>query len=531
MSASAADRVTQRPAPPAGTLGKRQILVVFSSLMLVMLLALLDQTIVATALPTITGELHGLNNLSWVVSAYLLTSTVVLPLYGKIGDRIGRKPVFQFAITVFLAGSIAAGAAHSMTELIAARALQGLGGGGLVISAQAIVGDIISPRDRGRYMGLLGAVVGLASVAGPLAGGFIVDHFSWRWIFYVNLPLGAAALIVMTATLKLPVGRARAAIDYRGAALLGGALTCLVLAASWGGTTYAWGSPVIIGLGAGAVVLLAGWAATAPGTRDQILPLRLLRDPVFTVGIAISLIVGMAMLGAISYLPTFLQIVTGATATSAGLLMLPMMAGLSIASIGSGHLISRTGHYKPFPVAGTILAATGMALLATMSAATSRTTASLYMFVFGAGVGLVMQVMVLATQNSVPRADLGAATSSMILFRQIGGAIGASLTGSLFASRFSGQLAHGTQTATARLGGNGSAITPAALRSLPAHVREDVVHAFGSALPPVYGYLAPALGVAVVLALVLKEKPLRTKAYAAAGGPPPAHAAARETRD
>jgi EmrB/QacA subfamily drug resistance transporter len=530
MAASAAGRVTQRPARAPGTLGKRQIRIVFFSLMLVMLLALLDQTIVATALPTITGELHGLNHLSWVVSAYLLTSTVVLPLYGKIGDRIGRKPVFQFAIAVFLAGSAAAGAAHSMTELIAARALQGLGGGGLVISAQAIVGDIISPRERGRYMGLLGAVVGLASVAGPLAGGFIVDHFSWRWIFYVNLPVGAAAVIVMTATLKLPGGRTRAAIDYRGAALLGGALTCLILAASWGGITYAWGSPVIIGLGVGAAALLAGWAATAPGTRDQVLPLRLFADPVFSVGIAISLIVGVAMLGAISYLPTFLQIVTGATATSAGLLMLPMMVGLSIASIGSGQLISRTGHYKPFPVAGTLIATTGMALLATMNATTSRTTASLYMFVLGAGVGLVMQVMVLATQNSVPRADLGAATSSMILFRQIGGAIGASLTGSLFASRFSSELAHSTQAAARRLVGNGSAITPAALHRLPGGVGEEVAHAFGSALPPVYGYLTPALGVAAVLALVLKEKPLRTKAYAAPSGSPPENGAGSETR-
>jgi EmrB/QacA subfamily drug resistance transporter len=520
VTSSAAGPVTQRPAPAVPPLGKRQVLIIFYSLMLVLLLALLDQTIVATALPTIAGSLHGLDHLSWVVSAYLLTTVVVLPVYGKIGDRIGRKPVFQFAIVVFLAGSAAAGAAHSMTALIAARAVQGVGGGGLAIGTQAIIGDIISPRDRGRYFGIFGAVVGLASVAGPLAGGFIVDNFSWRWIFYVNLPLGLAALIVVTATLTLPSRRSHLAIDYRGAVLLGGALTCLVLMTSWGGISYPWGSPLIIGLGAGAGVLLAAWAATERTAADPVLPFRLFADPIFTVACAISLIVGMAMLGAVTYLPGFLQIVTGATATSAGLLMLPMMAGWSIAAIGSGQLISRTGRYKPFPVAGTIAATIGMGLLATMNATTSRAQASAYMFVLGAGIGLVMQVMVLASQNSAPRQDLGVATSSVVIFRQIGGAIGASLAGSLFAARFAGQLAHNAPAVAARIGAGGSAVTPAALRHLPPGLGHVVAHAFGEALPPVYGYLAPTLAVAAVLALLLKEKPLRGKAAAQGGAAP-----------
>ncbi|MFU0243042.1 MDR family MFS transporter, partial [Streptomyces scabiei] len=394
------------PAGPAAP-GEREqvssgVLVSIGALLLGMLLAALDQTIVSTALPTIVSDLGGLEHLSWVVTAYLLAATAATPLWGKLGDQYGRKKLFQLAIGIFLVGSALCGIAQGMSELIAFRALQGLGGGGLMVLSMAIVGDLVPPRERGRYQGLFGAVFGATSVLGPLLGGVFTEHLSWRWVFYINLPVGVVALAVIAAVLHIPRRTTRHVIDYLGTLLIASVATCLVLVASLGGTTWAWGSPQIIGLAVLAVVLAALFVAVERRAAEPVLPLKLFRVRTFTLSAVISFVIGFAMFGAMTYLPTFLQVVRGVTPTMSGVYMLPMVFGLLLSSTVSGQIVSRTGRWKVFPVAGTAVTTLGLLLLHRLDEHSSTAEVSAYFFVFGLGLGLVMQVLVLIVQNAVP---------------------------------------------------------------------------------------------------------------------------------
>ncbi len=455
---------------------RRSVLLVASGLMMVMLLASLDQTIVSTALPTIVGDLGGLEHISWVVTAYLLAITAVTPLYGKLGDLYGRKIVLQGALVIFLIGSALCGLAQGMTELIAFRAIQGLGGGGLMVSAQAAIGDVVSPRERGKWVGLFGAVFGVSSVAGPLIGGFFTTNLSWRWIFYVNLPLGIAALAVLAATLPSVQERVHHAVDYLGTVLLAVSLSAIVLLTTLGGTSYAWGSAFIVGLGVAAVGALIAFVVVERRAAEPVLPPELFRNRVFVVTSAIGFVVGFALFGALTYLPLFQQVVRGASPTESGLQLVPVMAGVLIASIASGQIISRNGHYKPLPIAGTAVACVGMFVLSTMDAGTSVPAASGLMFVLGLGLGMVMQVLVLAVQNAVPYEQLGVATSGATLFRSIGGSIGTAILGAIFTNRLDDILSAGG--APAGVG----ALDPSALDRLPPEAHATFIGAFTDAL-------------------------------------------------
>src|SRR4051794_35494408 len=477
--------------------------------MLGMFLAALDQTIVSTALPTIVGDLGGLNHLSWVVTSYLLASTVSTPLYGKLGDMLGRKPVFLVAILIFLAGSMLAGLSQSMTELIGFRALQGIGAGGLMVSAQAIIADIVPPRERGRYMGLIGSVFAVASVAGPLLGGFLVDNLSWRWVFYVNMPVGALAVLIVVTRLHLHTPAIRHRIDVLGALLLSVGVTSLTLLTAWGGNEYPWDSTTIVLLGVAGVVVLGLFLWWETRAAEPILPLALFRSRVFSVASGMSFTIGMAMFGAIVFIPVFLQLVYGASPTSSGLRMLPLMAGLLTAAIVSGRVISRIGRYRPFPIAGTATLVVGMFLLSLLRVDTPPWVASVCMLVVGVGIGLVMQVLVLVVQNDSRPENIGVATSTATFFRSVGGSLGVAIFGTIFATRLAHQLAHLPPAVVSRLG-SGVHLSPAAARALPPAVHADFLAAFAHALSGVFLFGMVVAIVPFALSWLLPEVPLRT---------------------
>ena len=490
---------------------KRHILLIFAGLMVTMLLASLDQMIFSTALPTIVGELDGVNHMLWVTTAYILASTITLPVYGKLGDLIGRKGLFIAAISIFIVGSVIGGLAHDMTWLIAGRAVQGLGGGGLLILAQAIIADVVPARERGRYMGIMGGVFAISSVAGPLLGGWFTDGIGWRWAFWMNVPLGLLAIASAVFFLRLPKNTNRhPSIDVAGITLLAVASTCLVLMTTWGGNTYDWNSPVIIGLIIGALVAGGLFVMVQRRAVEPVMPLHLFKERNFNLTTIVGLIIGVAMFGALAYLPTYLQMVTGANATQAGLLMIPLMAALLITSIASGQVVSRTGRYKALPMIGMVLVAASLFLLSTMTPDMAVWVICSYLALMGLGLGMSMQILILIVQNTFPVTEVGTATASNNYFRQIGASLGSAIVGSLFVTKLTQLLSERMPAGAASAGGGENSLTPAVVRDLPTGIKNVIVSSYNDALTPIFLYMVPLVIVGLILLVFVVEKPLAT---------------------
>ena len=506
---TAVEEIGPQAAGASFDLSHRRILVIIGALMLGMLLAALDQTIVATALPTIVADLHGGSHIAWVVTAYILAATVSTPLWGKLGDQYGRKAFFQASILIFLVGSILAGLSNSMVMLIACRSVQGLGGGGLMVGTQAIVGDVVPPRDRGRYQGLFGAVFGVASIVGPLLGGIFVDDLTWRWIFYINVPVGAVALVVIASRVPGHLRRVHHYIDYAGIVVLSVGATALVLLTSLGGTTYAWSSGPIVALGVVGAVALIIFVVVERRAKEPILPLHLFKIRTFWVASTVGFIVGFAMFGAITFLPLFFQVAKGMNPTTSGLQLLPLMAGMLVLSIGSGQVIARTGRYRAFPIAGTAIMAVGLLLLSRLTPSTSGLVQGLYLVVLGIGLGSVMQVLVLVTQNAVPQSELGVATSGATFFRTIGASFGAAIFGAIFSNVLVGRLAAQLRGVHLPRGIASSSVTPAVLDRLPPAIHHGFITAYSSSMQTMFIVAVPVGVLAFVFAWLLPQVELR----------------------
>src|SRR5947209_8314256 len=479
---------------------------VFVAILLGMLLAALDQTIVATALPTIVADLGGAGHQSWVVTSYLLASTIITALAGRLGDLFGRKRVFQGAVTFFLAGSVLCGLSQSMAMLVGARALQGIGGGAIAVTATALIGEVIPLRDRGRYQGALGAVFGVTTVVGPLLGGYFTDHLTWRWAFWINVPVSIVVFFVAAAAIPAAGQRTKPVIDYTGILFVGLGASGLTLATSWGGTTYPWGSATIVGLFAGSAAALGIFVWVESRVAAPILPTRLFGSPVFTVCCVLSFVVGFAMLGALTFLPTYMQFVDGVSATTSGLRTLPMVLRMLTTSMGSGVLVSRTGRYKAFPIAGTAVMAVAFFLMSRMDPSTSALVQSLYLVILGAGIGMCMQTLILIVQNTSNFDDLGVATSGVTFFRTIGSSFGAAIFGSLFTNFLHSRIGPAMAAAGAP---PAAASSPEALHRLPHGQAAPIVAAYAASLTQVFLWAVPVALVGFTLALFLREVPLR----------------------
>lgn len=515
--------VTTAPDKPLVVLNQRTIWLIFGALMASMFLSSLDQTIVGTAMPTIVGELNGVEHQGWVITAYILAIAIAMPLYGKFGDLYGRRWPFLVAVALFVVASLGGGMAQTFESLVAWRAVQGLGGGGLMILSQAIIADIIPASDRGKYMGPMGALFGISAVAGPLLGGWLTDGPGWRWTFWINVPIGIAAWFIAYFALKLPSHRSNRPTDWGGILTMALGTTGIVLLTSWeslGNDGYDWSDPMLLGLLIGTAVVVGLFVFIENRVAEPLIPLRLFKNRTFTITTLIGLVLGMGMFSAMAMLPTFLQMSTGAGVTESGLLMLPMMAGVMLTSIASGIAISKTGRYKMFPVVGLAVTILGMIWLTTIEGEMSLWLFGAMIFVLGAGMGLIMQTIVLAVQNSVDPHELGTATSSNNFFREIGAAVGTAAFTTVFTSRLTENLqgVFADLPEGAAPGGGGSSLTPQIVDQLPEPLRSGVVDAFANSLAPAFWYLVPLVAVGLVLALFLKEVKLSNEAGMVARG-------------